>query len=82
MATETKTIDITPTDEGFARIAEMFAMQILADVRKARVEDDRHLLQSLIETVAYLAVANPELVVELRKKVAPVEPIVRIAIVD
>lgn len=59
-------IDLTPTDEGFMRIAERFASSILFDLPVKRREDSRHLLDSMIEIVAYLAKVNPALVQTLR----------------
>jgi len=63
------TVDLTPTDEGYARIAERFASSILFDLPVKRREDSRHLLDSMIEIVAYLAQKNPALVVTLRDEI-------------
>jgi hypothetical protein len=63
------TIDLRPSDEGFARIAERFATSILFDLPAKRREDSRHLLDSMIEIVAYLAIADPAQVKWLRDEI-------------
>jgi len=63
------TINLRPTDEGFARIAERFATSILFDLPQKRREDSRHLLDSMIEIVAYLAIADPAQVKWLRDEI-------------
>jgi hypothetical protein len=63
------TINLRPSDEGFMRIAERFASSILMDLPQRRREDSRHLLDSMIEIVAYLAQTDPKLVVQLRDEV-------------
>ena len=63
------TINLRPTDEGFARIAERFATSILFDLPLKRREDSRHLLDSMIEIVAYLAIADPAQVKWLRDEI-------------
>ena len=63
------TINLRPTDEGFAVIAGRFATQIILDVSNKRRESDRVLMDSLIETVAYLAQTDPKLVQQLRDEV-------------
>jgi hypothetical protein len=50
-----ESISIEPTPEGYASIARRFAGQIIDDLPRRRVADDRILLDSLIELVAYLA---------------------------
>jgi hypothetical protein len=62
-------VDLTPTDEGFARIAERFASSILSDLPQRRREDSRHILDSIIEITAYLAQKDPSLVRWLRAEV-------------
>lgn len=49
------TIDLTPTEEGFARIAELFIGQLTGSVLRPTAQASREQLASLIETVAYLA---------------------------
>lgn len=63
------TISLRPSDEGFMRIAERFATSILMDLPQRRREDSRHLLDSMIEIVAYLAQTDPKLVQQLRDEV-------------
>jgi hypothetical protein len=63
------TVDITPSAEGFVSIAAVFATQILDDVKVTRKVSDRLLLDSLIETVAYLARTDMALVESLRKAI-------------
>ena len=63
------TIDLRPSDEGFMRIAERFATSILFDLPVKRREDSRHLMDSMIEIVAYLAQKDPKLVQQLRDEV-------------
>jgi hypothetical protein len=67
-------IDLTPTTEGYRNIAHRLAAQILSDIRKARTEDDRAILDSLIEIVAYLAVTEPGQIKALRAAISS-EPI-------
>lgn len=57
---------MTPTAEGYAAIARTFAGSILSDVKVSRREDTRHLLDSLLEIVAYLARTEPRLVADVR----------------
>jgi len=64
-------VDCTPTPEGFANIARALASSILSDVPRRRVEDDRHILDSLVEIVAYLALKDPALVLKLRADICP-----------
>lgn len=63
------TINLAPTNEGYARIAERFASSILFDIPVKRREDSRHLLDSMIEIVAYLAKVEPALVTTLRDEI-------------
>jgi hypothetical protein len=63
------TVSLAPTNEGYARIAERFASSILFDIPVKRREDSRHLLDSMIEIVAYLAKVEPTLVVTLRDEI-------------
>ena len=60
------TIDITPTAEGYANIARTFAASMLSDVKASRREDAAHVLDSLLEIVAYLATIDPALVRAVR----------------
>jgi hypothetical protein len=56
------TIDLTPTDEGFANIARTFAASLRSDVRKERREDATAQVYALCDIVRYLAAksaANP-----------------------
>lgn len=59
-------IDMTPTPEGFRNIAMHFADSILRDVKVARREDSRAILDSLVDIVCYLSRTNVALVAELR----------------
>jgi hypothetical protein len=63
------TINLRPSDEGFMRIAERFATSILMDVPQRRREDSRHLMDSMVEIVAYLAQTDPKLVQQLRDEI-------------
>ena len=63
------TINLRPSDEGFMRIAERFATSILMDLPVRRREDSRHLMDSMIEIVAYLAIADPAQVKWLRDEI-------------
>ncbi len=59
-------IDMTPTDEGYANIAMVFADSILRDVKAARRSDSAALLDSLVEIAVYLGQKDPALVARLR----------------
>ena len=50
----TVTIDMTPTDDGYAAIAAMFARSVLDDVRKDRQTDASALLVQALEIAFYL----------------------------
>jgi len=49
-----KTVDITPTREGFAAIAAQFARQVVEDVKANRFDDDCALMREVIDIVFYL----------------------------
>jgi len=53
-------INLEPTDEGYANIARFFAGQVISDMRVARQKASRELLVGLIEVAGYLAVKDPE----------------------
>jgi hypothetical protein len=53
--TQVGTIDLTPTTEGYANMARMFAEAVVNDATDERRHDTGKLLGSLIEIVAYLA---------------------------
>ena len=70
--TETRTIDLTPTPEGYANIARRFAAQVLDDIPTRRKADDRQILDSFIEIVAWLAsTGRGDLISRIRDDVAP-----------
>lgn len=65
-------IDLTPTPEGYANIARRFAAQVLDDIPTRRKADDRAILDSLVEIVAYLAATgHGDLIRRLRDDVCP-----------
>jgi hypothetical protein len=69
---ETGTIDLTPTPEGYANIARRFAGQIIDDLPRKRIADDRLILDSFIEIVAWLAATGRgDLITRIRDDVAP-----------
>jgi hypothetical protein len=67
-------IDMTPTDEGYANIAMVFAASILSDVKVSRREDARVILDSLVDIVSYLGQKDPALVKRVRGYIRP-EPV-------
>jgi len=68
----TGTIDLTPTPEGYANIARRFAAQVLDDIPTRRKADDRLILDSFIEIVAWLAsTGRGDLISRIRDDVAP-----------
>jgi hypothetical protein len=48
-------IDMTPTPEGFGRIAETFADTILRDVKRGRIAADADLIAEIVKVSAMLA---------------------------
>ena len=62
-----ETINLKPTDEGYANIARTFIDSILSDVTERRRDDARAIMDSLIQCVAYLAVTEPKLIEVVRK---------------
>jgi hypothetical protein len=59
-------IDMTPSDEGYANIAMVFADSILRDVKAARRSDSAALLDSLVDLASYLGRKDPGLVTKPR----------------
>ena len=53
------TINLEPSDEGYANIARMFAGNILGDVIVRRRKPAKQILGSLVEIAGYLAVKDP-----------------------
>ena len=68
----TETVDLTPTPEGYANIARRFAAQIIEDLPRKRSADDRQILDSFVEIVAWLAsTGRGDLIARIRDDVAP-----------
>jgi hypothetical protein len=67
-----QTISIAPTPEGYANIARRFAGQIIDDLPRRRIADDRAILDSFIEIVAWLAATDRrDLIERIRDDVYP-----------
>jgi hypothetical protein len=49
-----RTINIAPTDEGWAQTAITFYQSVLSDVKKNRKDDSQELLKSTVEVVFWL----------------------------
>jgi hypothetical protein len=50
-----RTVNLAPTDDGYANIATTFCRQVWDDLPRKRIAADLDILDSLIEIVAYLA---------------------------
>jgi hypothetical protein len=49
-----ETIDMTPTPMEYVSIASRLRSQILADIRRSRLQDDIQILRSLLEIAIYI----------------------------
>lgn len=58
-------IDLTPTDEGYGRIARRMSEDILADVKQSRKSADRALLVQLVKIAGHLRVNDPRVMARL-----------------
>ena len=65
-------VDITPTPEGFARMAAALAFSIASDVPTHRIGAVREQLDTIIEIAAFLAIKDPAALDNLRRRIAPV----------
>lgn len=57
MSEPVKTVDLTPTREGYFGIGAMFAAQLYADIKPDRRADDVQILRSLLD-IAYITGVN------------------------
>ena len=64
-------VDITPTPEGFARMAAALAFSIASDVPTHRIGAVQQ-LDTIIEIAAFLAIKDPAALANLRRRIAPV----------
>lgn len=51
---------LEPTTDGYQRMAEVFALQILSDAKQQRRPDTTHILKTYTELVGYLAAHHPD----------------------
>jgi len=53
----TQTFDLTPDDDGYAAIGATLVASVLSDVKRARQEDSRFLLTTIIDIAYQFGVA-------------------------